>query len=308
MKTCAHGKMFSRRNIASACFVAGISILATYWIQPTLLYFARSYDTSEVDLARNFASKRGFILRKIEYTTNSHGPQSAFVMSRKDSSPKRSITLFILLGGNAMTALDWTDWVTDVALYISAEKTPVFLMIDYPGYGLNGGSPSPDGMQTNVEEAVAATLDDLDVVAEINVLGHSIGAAVASRWVSSLTKDKPVNKLILSAPFTSVVEMTPVVFPIIPPVIVPLLTRHNWNNKESVAAIVNKGLAREMFIVHGDRDELVPFRMGEDLAGISPEDIQFIPIKNAGHNDLLSNLEVFAMILAGKYVHLHLAH
>ena len=39
-------------------------------------------------------------------------------------------------------------------------------------------------------------------------------------------------------------------------------------------------------IIHGNRDEIVPFRMGRMLFEIAPDPKQFYEVPNAGHNDL----------------------
>ncbi len=42
-----------------------------------------------------------------------------------------------------------------------------------------------------------------------------------------------------------------------------------------------------IIIVHGTRDEVVPFRMGQQLFAAAPEPKRFYPIEGAGHNNLM---------------------
>jgi fermentation-respiration switch protein FrsA (DUF1100 family) len=42
-----------------------------------------------------------------------------------------------------------------------------------------------------------------------------------------------------------------------------------------------------ILIVHGTRDDVVPFAMGEQLFAAAPEPKRFYPIGGAGHNNLL---------------------
>ena len=39
--------------------------------------------------------------------------------------------------------------------------------------------------------------------------------------------------------------------------------------------------------VHGTRDEVVPFAMGQQLFAVAPERKRFYPIEGAGHNNLM---------------------
>lgn len=42
-----------------------------------------------------------------------------------------------------------------------------------------------------------------------------------------------------------------------------------------------------ILIVHGTRDEVVPFQMGQHLFAVAPEPKRFYPIEGAGHNNLM---------------------
>jgi fermentation-respiration switch protein FrsA (DUF1100 family) len=54
----------------------------------------------------------------------------------------------------------------------------------------------------------------------------------------------------------------------------------NYNNLEKVTR-----LCVPVFIVHGDRDEIVPFSMGERLFASAAEPKHFLRLDGAGHND-----------------------
>jgi fermentation-respiration switch protein FrsA (DUF1100 family) len=42
-----------------------------------------------------------------------------------------------------------------------------------------------------------------------------------------------------------------------------------------------------IMVLHGTRDELIPFAMGEKLFRGAPEPKKFVPVQGAGHNDVL---------------------
>lgn len=208
-------------------------------------------------------------------------------------------SLNVLLGGNGMTALDWSDWIVDVKQYV--DGCPAFLLVEYPGYGASAGTPSPNSMHESAVKAIENAIAHFDResirIPRINVLGHSIGAAVASRVVAS--QSLQIQNLVLSAPFTSISEMIPTIFPFIPSIVASLISRHNWNNKKAVSDIIHGKNAKSITIVHGRLDEIVPFHMGETLANLGPN-VQFSPIQTASHNDILSNFELYGKMLSRR--------
>jgi fermentation-respiration switch protein FrsA (DUF1100 family) len=55
----------------------------------------------------------------------------------------------------------------------------------------------------------------------------------------------------------------------------------NYNNLEKIRRVPAPKL-----IVHGDRDEIVPFAMGQKLFEAAADPKYFYPVKDAGHNDV----------------------
>lgn len=294
--------MISRKHVVTACFGAFISIMAAYWIQLKILYMPRTYDEDETLMAERFLQRRGLNLETLEFSLSTF-TQRAYLVSYPPAR-QRQVKLVVLFGGNCMTALDWCDWVTEIRDFLPSREGASFLLIDYPGYGDNKGSPSPDSIQdaTNlaVEASLASFREKSMVVTDFIVMGHSIGAAVASRWVASQGTSvtfPAVNTLVLSAPFTSVVEMAHVIFPFIPVSVARLLSRHNWDNVKALSRITDKNLADQIFIVHGDQDEIVPFAMGKRLSEVGDGRIKLIPVPDAFHNNLLNYIKIYGLLL-----------
>ncbi len=48
---------------------------------------------------------------------------------------------------------------------------------------------------------------------------------------------------------------------------------------------INK-LSSEILIIHGDKDEIIPYEMGKELFDTYKGTKQMVTIKNGGHNDL----------------------
>lgn len=138
----------------------------------------------------------------------------------------------------------------------------------------------------------------------MSILGHSIGAAVALRWVSTMDTQMtpPIHSVVLSAPFTSVSDMASVLFPIIPPFLARALLTHNWDNKLAMSAFLASSLKEKIYVVHGTLDEIVPFRMSQEICKVDKERITHVPVLLADHNNVLGNYQLYTRVLAESEV------
>lgn len=151
------------------------------------------------------------------------------------------------------------------------------LALEYPGYGLAAGSPSEAALVSAGRDALAYARDRLGVSAERIVLqGQSLGSGVAAQ----LAAQGHGAALVLISPFTSMPDMAGRLFPALP---VGRLVRDRFDTRS-----IARGVRVPVLIVHGDRDEVVPFSMGEELARTFP-DARFARVAGAHHNDLWLN-------------------
>lgn len=148
------------------------------------------------------------------------------------------------------------------------------MMIDYREYGRSEGQVTEEG---TYQDALTSydylwTRSDLDP-ARIVVFGQSLGAAVAIE----LAMQRKAYGLILEASFTSVQDMARAALPWLP--IGPLFsTRYDSLSKiERVEA--------PLLILHGDRDEIVPYFQGRRIFEAAREPKTFYTISGAGHNN-----------------------
>lgn len=149
-----------------------------------------------------------------------------------------------------------------------------FLAVEYPGYGAVPGHPSEEGLYAAAEVALAE-LRASGVGPEATVLsGRSIGTGVAVE----MAKRGHGSRLMLLAPYTSIVELGQRALPFLP---VSLLMRDKFLS-ESKAADIHL----PVFIVHGEEDEIIPVEMGRRLGQRFPRaTVETVP--GAHHNDLL---------------------
>lgn len=155
------------------------------------------------------------------------------------------------------------------------ERLPINIFIfDYRGYGQSGGKVSEAG---TYKDGVAAInfLQNKYVVSgkEMIIFGRSLGAAIAAEMATRFD----CMAVILESPFASIQEMARAIVPFLP---LGALTTTRYATIEKVRAI-----KAPLLVLHGDRDEVVPFAQGEQVFAAAPAPKTFYTIRGAGHND-----------------------
>jgi fermentation-respiration switch protein FrsA (DUF1100 family) len=183
-----------------------------------------------------------------------------------------SRTVLLWLHGNAGNL---SNRVTSIAAFHRSVGVNI-LMIDYRQYGESGGRISEEGTYRDAEAAYdyLSRRPDLDP-GRIVVFGQSLGSAVAVE----LAVRRRIAGLILGAPFTSLKDLARKRFPWLP---VWGLFRIRYDSLSKIGRN-----AAPLLILHGDRDEVVPYEEGKRLFEAAPEPKTFYTITGAGHNNAL---------------------
>jgi fermentation-respiration switch protein FrsA (DUF1100 family) len=148
------------------------------------------------------------------------------------------------------------------------------LLVSYRGYGGNAGRPSERGLYEDGRAALEF-LSARGVAPSRTVLyGESLGAGVAVR----MARDVRVGAVVLEAAFPSAADVAAHHFPLVP---VRWLIRDRFECESRIARI-----GAPLFLLHGERDEIVPVDLGRRLfaAASEPKEARFVP--QAGHNNL----------------------
>ena len=149
------------------------------------------------------------------------------------------------------------------------DKDWEFIAYDYPGYGLSTGTPSEESCYESMDLVYQYLLNELGRPPErILIWGRSLGTGPSCYLAS---KQKAAG-IILETPFTSAFRTVTEI---------PLLPWDYFNNLEHTKSITCPSL-----IIHGEWDEVVPFRHGKRLHHQLPEPKEFLEIKEATHNNL----------------------
>jgi fermentation-respiration switch protein FrsA (DUF1100 family) len=149
------------------------------------------------------------------------------------------------------------------------------LMAEYRGYGDSEGKPSERGLRLDAERAVAEARQRSDGNAVV-VFGRSLGGAVAIDVASRTPRG--IDGLIVESTFTSLPDMARAATRM------SLAARVVAYRFDSLTKI--RRLEMPILIVHGEADDLVPFRMGEALrdAARRAACVQFHSVASGDHN------------------------
>jgi len=147
--------------------------------------------------------------------------------------------------------------------------------VDFRGYGRSEGSPNESGTYRDAVAAYDALAARKDIdPRRIVAFGQSLGAAVAL----DLALQRACERVVLEAPFTSVPAMASTAYPIPG---VSYMVRTKYDNLSKVAH-----LALPLLVIHGDRDEIIPFAMGKAVHAAAAGPKEFWEVPGAHHNDV----------------------
>jgi hypothetical protein len=145
--------------------------------------------------------------------------------------------------------------------------------LSYRGYAGSSGYPSEQGLLQDAAAAYAFTAARYKAE-RIVPWGFSLGSGVAV----ALAAAQPVGKLILEAPYTSIVDVAASAFWYAP---VRLLMRDHFYSDRQIGRI-----SVPLLVMHGALDPTIPVAFGERLFALANEPKRFVRLARGGHNDL----------------------
>jgi len=150
------------------------------------------------------------------------------------------------------------------------------LAVDYRGFGKSTDVAPSEAYAYEDAEAAWDELARLAPGRKRFIVGHSLGGAIATE----LARRHPeADGLVLEATFTSVrdmIEQSPWGF--LP---VGLILTQNFDALAKLPQV-----RMPVIVVHGTRDSVVPFQMGERLFAAAREPKRFVRVEGAGHHNL----------------------
>jgi uncharacterized protein len=253
-------------------------------LERMVLYHPHRYGAQHLEAFQKRGGKR------VDYQT-ALGKQTAWMLPRPGgTTPER---LWVFFGGNGSLGLDLEPIARGAKF-----DSDAFLFVDYPGFGgLCAGQPSPTGIRENAKEAILAAAKLLHVEPaalpdKVCVLGHSLGCAAALLAVEELH----LRRAVLCAPFTNTADMAQIRMGI--PKTLPL--PQSFDNRDGLRELgKNHGRA---WIIHGDKDSVIPVEMGRTLARDFKDNVTLHVIPAADHNDIFARgkKEIFESMAAAR--------
>jgi fermentation-respiration switch protein FrsA (DUF1100 family) len=146
------------------------------------------------------------------------------------------------------------------------------LLFDYRGYGRSQGSPSEAGTGHDMDAAITFVTTVKGVpLARTIFYGESLGGAVA---IAAAARHRP-GALVVASTFTSVPDMARVHYAWAPRALVRI-------RYDSLALMPT--LRCPLLVLHGERDGIAPFFMGQALFAAAPAPKRFATLVG-DHND-----------------------
>lgn len=188
-----------------------------------------------------------------------------------ESEKPRGVVL--LAHGNAGHVASRAEWLR----YLQSQLQVSVFIFDYRGYGRSQGKPTIDGALRDAK-AARAKLRELARVTDADMLlmGESLGGAM----VVQLAAESAPRGLILQSTFSSLRDVADVHYPRLS----WLVSRRTLNSVTKIAEYRGPLLQS-----HGDADTTIPFSAAEKLFLAANEPKLFFTVKNANHNDWLTD-------------------
>ena len=151
-----------------------------------------------------------------------------------------------------------------------------FLVAEYRGFSLMPGTPSEQGLYVDARAAISKLIADGVPPQQIVLMGHSMGAGVATQMATEF----PAKALILVAPFSSIPDMAQFQYPYFP---ARYAVRDRFDNASKIG-----NLHMPVLIVNGDKDTLVPPAQGQHLFDLAAEPKTYHQFAGQDHSSLLN--------------------
>mmetsp|Transcript_31796 Transcript_31796/g.51503 ORF Transcript_31796/g.51503 Transcript_31796/m.51503 type:complete len:292 (-) Transcript_31796:67-942(-) len=171
------------------------------------------------------------------------------------------------------------------------------VLTDPRGYGGNEGMPDEEGLYRDAEACLQWTKEV--VGGKIVLYGESIGSGVAVELARRMNeRGSPVSGVILQAAFSSLVDVAMGTYPFLFP---NYLLKDRYHNLDKIDKI-----GAPLLVVHGTRDEIVPFEHGRRLFQMAKSPKMMLTVPGGDHNAVVlkAGMEYFAQMetFLSKYI------
>ena len=207
----------------------------------------------------------GYATEKWIQTSDGENIQS-YLFQHKELSERQLIIYFHGNAGNLYYRFD-----TAIKLY---QMDHDVLLVSYRGYGKSSGKPNEQGIYIDGISAINYAINELGYPEnDISIVGRSLGSAVAVH----VAQHRSFRNVILITPLTSGSEMATAMGL----GLVKFLAGDSYNSLKKI-----NNINCRLLIIHGDKDEVVPYHMGKRLYEAYHGSKSMVTIEGGRHNDL----------------------
>ncbi|MHA2250956.1 MAG: alpha/beta hydrolase [Candidatus Kariarchaeaceae archaeon] len=194
----------------------------------------------------------------------------------------RNLPTLLMFHGNGETAMDYTNLYQ---LFFDCNLN--LAVIDYRGYGFSSGRPYYSSLFSDalpIYDHFVTWMEENRFIDSVFVMGRSLGSTCASE----IGRNNPpeLKGIFFESAFASVYNLMTNLFGIRHESITPQVLKEYSNDTRMV------NITKPVLILHGTRDQLIPFSEAKLIQQALPEDTEatLVAIEGAGHNDMFSHI------------------
>jgi pimeloyl-ACP methyl ester carboxylesterase len=156
-----------------------------------------------------------------------------------------------------------------------------FFVVDYRGYGWSTGTPTVSDMMADshrIMDFVTQWCREQEFTGALSVMGRSLGSASAIELAA--TRPSDVANLIVESGFAGTESLLRVLG--VDPAAQGIRMAPELDKREKI-----RQWTGPVLIIHGEKDQLIPFSHGQALYDACPSvEKKLVKISGAGHNDI----------------------
>lgn len=219
--------------------------------------------------------KWGFLYEDVNFKSADGTKLHGWFLKSKSSKPKGTVVFSHGNAGSLGHHLGFVMWLAEAGYQV--------FMYDYRGFGKSGGVLNRDGMVQDVKAAFLYVSGRKDVQQDkIISYGHSLGGA---KSVAALAEMQPkgLKAIVIDGAFSSYQAMAKLVAGDFGTELI--------SDEFSPKDFISKINGTPLLVVHGQKDQVVPFSQGKQLFDLANEPKTLFDVKEGTHGDALSRDE-----------------